>query len=95
MEDRLAVVAVHPGGQTLRQEEGGRVLQETGPHTGRQLLQEEGSELTPDRGQALLGGTVISDSNIFSVRLSGDTTGVWRLHQQFTQVSIVLPLSFH
>ena len=67
MEDRLAVVAVHPGGQTLRQEEGGRVLQETGPHTGRQLLQEEGSELTPDGGQALLGGTVISDSNIFSV----------------------------
>ena len=48
VEDGLAVVAVHPGGQTLRQEEGGRVLQETGPHTGRQLLQEERPQLAPE-----------------------------------------------
>ena len=59
MKDRLAVVAVHPGGQTLGQEEGGRVLQQTGPHTGRELLQEERSELAPDSGETLLGWTVI------------------------------------
>ena len=59
MEDRLAVVAVHPGGQTLGQEEGGRVLQETGPHAGWQLLQEERSQLAPDSGQTLLCWTVI------------------------------------
>ena len=61
MKDRLPVVAVHPGGQTLGQQEGGRILQQAGPHTGRQLLQEERSQLAPDSGQALLGWTVVSD----------------------------------
>ena len=59
MKDRLAVVTVHTGGETLGQEEGGRVLQETGPHAGWQLLQEERSEFAPDRGQALLSWTVV------------------------------------
>ena len=59
MEDRLAVVAVHPGGQTLSQEEGGRVLQQTGPHTGRELLQEERSQFAPDCCETLLRWTVI------------------------------------
>ena len=59
VEDRLAVVAVHTSGQTLGQEEGGRVLEQTGPHAGRELLQEERSQLAPDSGETLLGWTVI------------------------------------
>ena len=73
MKDRLPVVAVHPSRQALGQEEGGRVLQEAGPHTGRQLLQEERSQLAPDSGQALLGWTVVPEENT-SMKWRGNYT---------------------
>ena len=59
MQDRLPIVAVHPRGEALGEEEGGGVLEETGPHTGGELLQEERSELAPDGGETLLGWTVV------------------------------------
>ena len=50
VEDRLAVVAVHPRGETLHQEEARGVLQKRGPHTCWQLLQEKRPQLAPIRG---------------------------------------------
>ena len=47
MEDRLAVVTVDSSCEALDQEKVGRVLQQRGPHTGRQLLQEVRPQLAP------------------------------------------------
>ena len=50
VEDRLAVVAVHPRGEALDQEEARGVLQQRRPHTCWQLLQEKRPQLAPIRG---------------------------------------------
>ena len=62
MEDRLAVVAVHPSSEALSEKEGGGVLEQAGPHTGRELLQEERSQFAPDCCETLLRWTVIPAS---------------------------------
>ena len=50
VEDRLAVVTVHPRGEALNQEEACGVLKQRGPHTCWQLLQEKRPQLAPIRG---------------------------------------------
>ena len=60
MENRFPVVTVDPSSERFLEEEVRGVLQEGGPDTGGQLLQEEGSQFASHRGKALLRRGIIS-----------------------------------
>ena len=53
MQDRLAVVAVHPGEQALLQQEGGGVLQKGRPDTAGKMLEEERPQLGADGAEQM------------------------------------------
>ena len=53
MQDRLAIVAVHPGEEALLQQEGGGVLQEGCPDTARKLLEKERPQLGADGAEQM------------------------------------------